>query len=193
MDSNRDKLTAGPEPCEEDEDSALFRRQVSGVRPLVHHGVVPPRRRPPPVPRQTLADEAQVLRDMLSDDYDPAELETGDEVLYARPGLQHGLLRKLRRGQYSVRAELDLHGMTVALAHQVLAEFLTDCLRTDIRCVRIIHGKGRGSPQRQPVLKAKVGAWLRQRDEVLAFCSARPVDGGTGALYVLLKGSARRA
>jgi DNA-nicking Smr family endonuclease len=170
------------------EDLALFRKEVAEVRRLEHRKVSPQRRLPPPVPRLTLADQEQVLRDLLSDGGDPADLETGDELLFARPGMQHGVLRKLRRGQFSVRAELDLHGMTVPIARRVLAEFLAECRWARSGCVRIVHGKGRGSPQRQPVLKTKISGWLRQREEVLAFCSARPVDGGTGAVYVLIRG-----
>jgi DNA-nicking Smr family endonuclease len=124
---------------------------------------------------------------MLSDALDPAELETGEELLYCRPGMQHNVMRKLRRGQYSVEAELDLHGMRVAEARQVLSDFLRHSLDSGIKTIRIIHGKGNGSLNKQPVLKGKVNHWLRQRVEVLAFCSARPVDGGTGAIYVLLK------
>jgi len=127
------------------------------------------------------------MRDMLSEDYDPAELELGDELLFSRSGLQHGLLRKLRRGQFSIRMQLDLHGMTVAEARLALTQFLLDCRAANARCVRIIHGKGHGSLHKQPVLKGKVNKWLQQRDEVLAFCSARIEDGGTGAVYVLLK------
>ena len=124
---------------------------------------------------------------MLSDEYDPAEVETGEELIYARSGLQHRILKKLRRGQFVVSAECDLHGMTVPVARQALAEFLARCRLQHQTCVRIIHGKGHGSVQRIPVLKTKVGKWLQQREEVLAYCSARPMDGGTGAVYVLLK------
>jgi DNA-nicking Smr family endonuclease len=124
---------------------------------------------------------------MLSDCADPAELETGEELLYCRPGLQHNVLRKLRRGHYAVEAELDLHGLRVAEARQALTTFLQNALSLQIKTVRIIHGKGNGSFNKQPVLKGKVNNWLRQRIEVLAFCSARPVDGGTGAIYVLLR------
>ncbi len=115
------------------------------------------------------------------------EVEAGDELIFLRPGIQHSVLRKLRRGQYSDGAKLDLHGMNIPQAHQALAGFLRHCRVRRINCVRIIHGKGFGSKQQKPVLKNRVNAWLRQRDEILAFCSARPEDGGTGALYVLLK------
>jgi DNA-nicking Smr family endonuclease len=124
---------------------------------------------------------------MFSDCRAPAELETGVELLFARNGLQHSVLRKLRRGQFSVAAELDLHGLRVEEARQELGQFLLHCRLTHKQCVRIIHGKGNRSHRQQPVLKGKVNHWLRQRDEVLAFCSARPIDGGTGAIYVLLK------
>ena len=172
------------------EDAALFRAEVGTVKPLVHDRHPTPKRRPKPRARQRLRDEQQVLTDLLSDEYEPAELETGEELLFARPGLQHGVLRKLRRGQFSVGAQLDLHGMTVAVARVALGEFLHDCRRNASRCVRIIHGKGRGSSHKGPVLKGKVNKWLMQRDEVLAFCSTPRTDGGTGAIYVLLKSGA---
>lgn len=118
----------------------------------------------------------------------PLETETGEELSFIRPGLQHRLLRKLRRGHFSIGAELDLHGMTVALAQVELTIFLKQAQARGVRCVRIIHGKGLRSRQGRPVLKFKLERWLRLREEVIAFSSARPVDGGTGAVYVLLKG-----
>lgn len=169
------------------EDRDLFRTSVGPVIPVRSDRAPPADRRPAPRPRFALADEQAVLRDTLSDIFEPWELDTGEELGFARPGLQHGLLRKLRRGQFSVGAELDLHGMTVPVARQAVSEFLYQCRLRHIRCVRIIHGKGRGSRHQGPVLKGKVDNWLRQRDEVLAFATARPVDGGTGAVYVLLK------
>ncbi len=170
-----------------DDDRALFRASVRGVTRLRQERRPPPRKRVKPVPRMTLEDEAQVRRDMLDLPFDDAEVETGEELLYTRPGLQHNLMRKLRRGQYVTRAELDLHGMTAAEARPALADFIARCQARDLRCVRIIHGKGLSSPDRKPVLKSRVNAWLQRSDAVLAFCSARPRDGGTGALYVLLK------
>jgi DNA-nicking Smr family endonuclease len=170
-----------------EEDIRLFHQAVGPVRPLVHGRHHPDRPGPPPVPAQRLLDEERVLRELLSDGLDTADLETGEELLYVRDGLPYALLRRLRRGQFSVCTELDLHGMTVDEARTALGAFLTDARRASRRCVRVIHGKGNRSPLGQPVLKQKVNRWLRQRDEVLAFCSARPVDGGTGAVYVLLK------
>ncbi len=170
-----------------EDELSLFREAVQDATPLAHDGIPPFQRRPRPVPLQREADELSVLQDLLSDPLDPADLETGDELLFARPGLQHTTLRKLRRGHYSVAAELDLHGLTSAEARQELVAFLHHCRQRDIRCVRIIHGKGKGSFNREPVLKGKVAHWLRQREDVLAYSSARPVDGGTGAVYVLLR------
>lgn len=168
------------------EDSELFRREVGPVNPLRHSGTEPTPSRPSPLPRQTLRERAQIREEMLYGDLDPADLETGDELVFIRSGLQRNVLRKLRRGQYSVTRQLDLHGLTVPQARGVVSDFLAACVASDQRCVRIIHGKGNNSRNRQPVLKIKLNGWLRQRNEVLAFCSARPVDGGTGAVYILL-------
>ncbi len=165
----------------------LFRDAVGPVRRLRHDRIEPRKPKPAPRPRQRLRDEQRVIRDMLSDPVDPAELETGEELLFSRPGLQHTLLRRLRRGQLAVQAQLDLHGRTVDEARTALAGFLYDACARGLRVVRVVHGKGRGSPGRRPVLKGRVNHWLRQRDEVLAFCSAPPGDGGTGAVYVLLR------
>jgi DNA-nicking Smr family endonuclease len=171
------------------DDIHLFRDSVGEVKPVRDDKVLPPRRPISPRPVFREMDEAEVLRDLLSDQFDPLELETGEELIYIRPGLQHRTLKKLRRGLLVVDAELDLHGMTVPVARQAVAEFLHECRRRHIQCARIIHGKGRGSRHRAPILKQKIGGWLRQRDEVLAYCSARSYDGGTGAVYVLLKKS----
>lgn len=168
------------------EDAELFRREVGPVKPLRHNRAEPSHPRPRPLPRQTWREQAEVREEMLYGELDPAELETGEELVFIRPGLQRTVLRKLRRGQYSVGRQLDLHGLTAAEARQALGDFLADCVARGDRCVRIIHGKGNNSRNRQPVLKLKLNTWLRRRSEVLAFCSARPADGGTGALYVLL-------
>jgi len=172
-----------------DADRDLFRKHIKHVRKLkhekVHHEAAKPR--PRPLPFQRIADDKQVLDDMFSDEYTIEDVETGEELYFARHGLQQKLLKQLRRGQLSITAELDLHGMIVYEARIALSQFLKDCQKHGERCVRIIHGKGHGSRQKLPVLKNKVNHWLQQRDEILAFCSARPVDGGTGAVYVLLK------
>lgn len=176
-----------PDKPDSDEDATLFRRSMTGVRRLKQDRVSPraPRRRPLPV--QRMRDDREVIASLLSDDYDPAEIETGDELLYQRPGVPARVLKQLRRGYFRVEAELDLHGRTVPEAREQLNAFLRHAHRHDWRCVRIVHGKGRSSVGQRPVLKGKVNGWLRQMDAVLGFCSARPADGGTGAVYVLLK------
>jgi DNA-nicking Smr family endonuclease len=169
------------------DDRDLFLEAVADAKRL-RSDQVPLRPAPPePVPRQTEAERARARADMADGRYDPAEYETGEELLYAQPGLDRNLLRRLRRGQFSVQAELDLHGMTVAVARAAVQRFLADAQGSGMRCLRIVHGKGKGSHQREPILKGKVSHWLRQRGDVLAFCSARPVDGGTGAVYVLTR------
>jgi DNA-nicking Smr family endonuclease len=169
------------------DDYLLFSRATQDVRPLVCDKVHLETPRPSAIPKQKLLEEAAVKQDMLSNSYDSAEIETGDELLFIRPGTRHGEVRKLRRGNFSIHAELDLHGMRVASAYVAVKEFLHDCGHYNIRCARIVHGKGHGSWQKQPILKVKLSRWLRQHDAVLAFCSARPTDGGTGAVYVLIK------
>ncbi|MBI1731613.1 MAG: Smr/MutS family protein [Gammaproteobacteria bacterium] len=169
------------------EDQALFRDHVGKVRRIHAPPPVSAARRPAPIPLQTLADERQVMHEIGSTEFDPAELETGEELLYRAPGLQDRQFRRLRRGQFRVEAELDLHGFTADAARLALAGFLTRSRQEGKRCVRIIHGKGRRSHQGRPVLKTRVHHWLRQRRDVLGFCSALPPDGGTGAVYVLLK------
>jgi DNA-nicking Smr family endonuclease len=174
-------------PNNDNADWELFRHAVHDAIPLACDKIPPPPPQLKPLPRQRELDDAQVLADMLSEWYDPAELETGEELVFLRPGVQHGVLRKLRRGYYSVRAELDLHGLLVPEARQAITAFLHECRHRRLGCIRIIHGKGHGSRHKQPVLKIKLNHWLRQHDSVLAFCSARSMDGGTGAVYVLLR------
>lgn len=170
-----------------DEDRALFRSTIGPVSAISSNHRAPVSATPSPRPRMREADEAAVMKELLeSQPLDP-DLAAGDDLVYSRNGIQTSVLRRLRRGQYRCQAEIDLHGMVVRVARQCLADFLQEALDRDYRCVRIIHGKGLRSGPRGPVLKIKVSGWLRQRDEVLAYTSARPVDGGTGALYVLLK------
>jgi DNA-nicking Smr family endonuclease len=169
------------------DDNTLFRHATADVRRLDQDRIAPHRRRRAPVPEQTLADARAVLGELLTETAVALDVETGEELCYARPGVQRATLRKLRRGQYVVQAELDLHGYTVPEAHGRLGAFLRDAHDRGWRCVRVIHGKGRGSVGKLPVLKGKVNRWLQQRNDVLAFCSARPADGGTGAAYVLLR------
>ena len=168
-------------------DIELFRQTVGPVRRLRLNQAPMDRPRPKPIPKQTYLQAQETIRDMLSAPYDSTEIETGEELLFVRSNFSGNLLRKLRRGQFAVEARLDLHGMTVSVAKEALADFVRDCRKTRRRCVLIIHGKGNGSPQGQPILKGRLSIWLQQRGDILAFCSARLIDGGTGAVYVLLK------
>lgn len=180
---------AKPPADRRDDDGDVFARLFSNVTPLRADGRVvhaPAQRKP--IPEQRQADERAALADSLSDHIAwDIGLETGEQLVYLRAGLSQQTLRKLRRGHWVIQAELDLHGHTTAEAREALIHFLNECQRHDARCVRIIHGKGLRSKNREPVLKAKVANWLMQRDEVLAFCQARQVDGGSGALIALLK------
>jgi DNA-nicking Smr family endonuclease len=162
----------------------LFRSAVEDTKPLDHDQAEPYRRRPPPLP---ILQPPDLADPELLAELSEAEVETHEYLLFARPGVQNRVVHDLQRGYLAVETELDLHGLTVAAAQRVLNEFLDDCRRTRVRCARIIHGKGSRSAQSQPVLKCKVNYWLRLRAEVLAFCSATRRDGGTGALYVLLR------
>ncbi|NIR60520.1 MAG: DNA mismatch repair protein MutS [Gammaproteobacteria bacterium] len=175
------------EELPDESERALFRAAVADCTPLRHDRARPSASPPAPDPRMRSADERRVMEESMRAPLDPAEQETGAELSYARAGAQHRLLRKLRRGHFATEAELDLHGLRVGEARAALDRFLGECRARGLRCVRIVHGKGQGSPEGRPVLKQKVAGWLRLRAGVLAYCSARPVDGGTGALYVLLR------
>jgi len=172
----------------DDNGKDLFLEAVKGARPLkalrLHHTGPLPK----PIPKQFLKDERQALVDSLSDHYIPAhELESGEELLYLREGHSPDILSKLRRGNWVVQAAIDLHGLIADEARLYVAEFLADCKKRGIRCVRIIHGKGLGSRNREPILKHKLRGWLMQKDEVIAYAQARKEDGGSGAVIVLLK------
>ena len=171
-----------------DDDVHAFRRAVADVRPLTPRSrVAESRARPRPHARFTRAEREEVLRESLVAPVDPAALETGDHLAFRRPTVREEVLRKLKRGQFAVEAEIDLHGLGRHAAHEALREFLNDCVRRGLRCVRVIHGKGLRSGPGGPVLKHVVDHWLRRIENVVAFASARPVDGGTGAVYVLLR------
>jgi DNA-nicking Smr family endonuclease len=171
---------------DETEDARLFRQAVRGVRPLRTHAPPPRAPRVRPHARFTRADRAAVLRESLDPHGADPEHLSGETLAFHRAQIPAAVLRRLRRGDYRVQREIDLHGMTVAEAKLALREFLVNALERHVRCVRIVHGKGLRSGHRGPVLKAAVSAVLRRTGAVLAYVSARPVDGGTGAVYVLL-------
>ncbi len=171
---------------EVDEDARLFREAVRGVRPLPARPAPPRPRAARPRARFARAERAAVLKESLDADDDDPLLAGGEQLLFQRPQVTRALLRRLRRGEFRTQREIDLHGLTVAEAKLALRQFLVSALEQQVHCVRVIHGKGLRSGHRGPVLKMAVSSVLRRTGAVLAYVSARPVDGGTGALYVLL-------
>jgi DNA-nicking Smr family endonuclease len=173
------------------EDVDLFRESVGEVRPLKDSGraALEPDK-PPPAPLQREKDERQVLHELLHFPVDPGEMETGEELAYLRPGLQRRYLTRLKRGHYSLAAHLDLHQMNAEAARSAILEFIEHARQRGYGCVRIVHGKGLRS-RKGPVLKWLTRRILARHPAVAAFASCRPVDGGTGAVAVLLRGSRR--
>jgi DNA-nicking Smr family endonuclease len=169
------------------EDIELFRRSVGPVRKISCDRVGPAHR--PPQPRRRFQSEPATpeIPDKFSDAYDPGSVAADETLFFARPGLQQRQLQRLRRGQLTCAAELDMHGMTTAIARSELMAFIAHCRERRIRCARIIHGKGYGSGGTAPVLKNRLNSWLRQHHDVLAFSSALARHGGSGALYILLR------
>jgi DNA-nicking Smr family endonuclease len=170
-------------------ERSLFASAVGSVVPLRKGAPASPTRpRPPARARQRERDEAAVLVESISDEFDAESLlDTDDALSYRRAGVGVDVVRKLRRGVWVLQAELDLHGLRRDEARERLLDFLGDAVRAGVRCLRVVHGKGHGSPGREPVLKAKVKTWLVQQNAVLAFTHARAADGGHGALIVLLR------
>ena len=176
------------EPAARVAGSDLFRSAVLDVTPLVHDRRAVYREPPPALPVQSMLDAQDALTESIAGAI-PWEqsMETGEELVYLRAGLSREILRKLRRGHWTVQDEIDLHGLNRDQARAMLADFLGYCRKRSVRCLRIVHGKGLRSPGREPVLKREVKTWLCRRDEVMAFCQAPPGLGGSGALMVLLK------
>lgn len=175
---------------EQQAERDLFARGVGPVRPLPDKHRQPKAaapNRPPPVPVQQQRDEQAVMREALSDEFDVETLLDTDEALsYRREGLGPDVVRKLRRGGWRLQGQVDLHGLRQDEAREALADFIRQSHKQGLRCVRVVHGKGLGSPGKTPVLKSRVQRWLVQKNEVLAFVQARPAEGGAGALVVLL-------
>ena len=173
----------------------LFQDAVGTVLPLKtrpeRHWPSPTPPEPQPVQRQL--DEARVLRESMSDEFDVSTLlDIDDQLSFRRPGIGLDVTRRLRAGHWSLQRQIDLHGLRVDEAREALGQFIRLAHRTGLRCVRIVHGKGLGSPGKTPVLKGRVQGWLVQKKEVLAFVQARPAEGGAGALVVLLAPGRRR-
>ncbi len=171
------------------DDAHLFREEMRDVRPAGPHNRVEPwRERPRPVPTQRLEDERAVLAELSRLAFDEgSDVEMEEDTLFLRPGLPRDILRKLRRTHWVIQEDLDLHGLTGDEAVEATARFLAECRRFGLRCVRIVHGKGRGSRGREPVLKRRVRRMLTRREEVLAFVEPHPLHGGGGAVVVLLE------
>jgi len=180
----------GKDEEHDEDDSALFQRAMRDVVPLKHSKLAPvARRRKRARAHFARAQRETVVHESLSFGADLYEVQAGDEMAFRRAGVPETALCRLRQGQYRVEAETDLHGLTVAEATAQLAGFLREARARALRCIRIIHGKGLRSGTRGPVLKNTVNALLRGSDRVLAFASARPAAGGTGATLVLLSRS----
>jgi DNA-nicking Smr family endonuclease len=169
-------------------DKDLFIRAAGAVKALpdkrkLHHKPAPKI----PQAMQFQRDEKAVLKEAISDEFDVSTLLESDEHLsFRRPGVGPDVTRKLRRGDWSIQRQLDLHGLRRDDAREALSLFIREAHKQGIRCVRVVHGKGLGSPGKAPVLKSRVHSWLVQKNEVLAFVQAKPADGGAGALVVLL-------
>lgn len=176
-------------------EAEVFQQAIGSAVPLKPTGrVVPVPQAIPPSARQRELDEKAALEASISDEIDIERLLDTDESLsFRRETVGAEVLARLRKGHWTVQDQIDLHGLRVDEAREALVAFIARALRREQRCLRVIHGKGLGSVGREPVLKGKVLKWLVQRDEVLAFCQARPTDGGSGALIVLLKPVAHRA
>jgi len=169
-------------------DEDLFSRAIGATQPLRRKPSVVLAPEPPaPIPVQHQLDEQRVLKESLSDEFDVTTLLDADDAMsFRRPGVSTEVTRKLRKGDWSIQREIDLHGMRSDEAREALSAFVRSAHKQGLRCVRVVHGKGLGSPGRQPVLKTKAQRWLIQKNEVLAFVQAKPAEGGAGALVVLL-------
>jgi len=170
-----------------DDKEASFADMMGDIKLITSDRVVSNKPKPYPTPRQQELDERRVMQELSYAAIEDEDMQAGDVLSYCQAGIQKQVFRKLKRGQYSINSELDLHGLTRPEAELELTDFISYALNENLRCVRIIHGKGLGSSNTGPVIKPLVNRWLQRRDDVLAFCSARPVDGGTGAVYVLLR------
>ena len=170
-------------------EQRLFATAVGPVQAIANKGRIEPRPVPvEPLPVQRQLDEASVMREALSDDFDIETLLHTDEMLsYRCPGIGPDVMRKLREGSWSIQRQIDLHGLRTDEAREALGRFIREAHQQGLRCVRVVHGKGLGSPGRMPVLKNRVLRWLVQKSEVIAFVQARPAEGGAGALVVLLR------
>ena len=195
--AERQKLAAEQEAARKEAErksqaeKSLFVRAAGAVKPIRDRPRVPlAPEPPPPIPVQQQLDEQRVMHESISDEFDASTLlDVDDAMSYRRPGIGTDVTRKLRKGDWSIQREIDLHGLRREDAREAMAAFIREACKQGIRCVRVVHGKGLGSPGKTPVLKGRVQSWLIQKNEVLAFVQARADEGGAGALVVLLKAS----
>ena len=173
----------------DDEDKNIFQEAVKNVKPLKikSNTIEPSASKPKPIAKKFLEDEKKALLDSLSDDYiyEDGDLENG--LLFLRSGHSPDIIKKLKKGYWVVQGSIDLHGMISQEAKSYIIDYIQECKKRHLRCIRIIHGKGIGSKNKEPVLRNKVKNWLAQKDEVIAYAQAPKHDGGSGAVVVLLK------
>lgn len=182
------KQQAANEPRVTDDDRSMFRDAVGDVKPVTTGNKRQPDKKPPSVTaKMQHNDNKAVMRELMEDFQDVDLLETGEHLAWTAPGIQRSELKKLKSGKYAIQSELDLHGLTREQAKSAVTEFIREARAKELRCVRIIHGRGRKNPEQAPVLKRAIDAWLSHHKQVLAYCSAREHDGGTGAVYVMLR------
>jgi len=148
--------------------------------------IAPYRKKIKPIAQQRLADDSRVMEELLSSDDESSSFFSGDELTFLRDGYPRRILRKLRRGEYAIQEELDLHGLIAAEAKEQVHGFINECARHQISAVRIVHGKGLHSRDKKPILKNLILGWLKKNQFVLAVCSTPANDGGTGAIYALI-------
>jgi DNA-nicking Smr family endonuclease len=173
-------------PPDNEDEFQLFRDAVQDITPLKHDKITH-KKKPNKKPTTIFSPEQTPIIDTLSDEAEIERINPLDHLSYSHTGIQKRVFKKLRRGQYIIIDELDLHGLNVKQAKQLLLRFLATALQVEGSCVSIIHGKGHRSGNQQPVIKQQTNHWLKQHPRVLAFHSAQPKDGGTGAVYALLR------
>jgi len=170
----------------DEQDIALFQQEVGDIEHISYDKIHPISKVTKPI-KMRVHEAVDYEPRSFSTEFSPETIGSEELLSFRRSGIQKRLFSRLRSGQLHIEAELDLHGMTIPIAQDALAIFLHECQQFNIRCVRIIHGKGWGSKHHKPILKTKLNTWLQHDEIILAFCSAPIEDGGTGAVYVLIK------
>jgi len=186
MSSNDDSNSGNNSTSNTTSEEELEQLLGMGVKPLRQDKVTPYRKPADTTPRQRQLDDQRVMQELLEASDESASFESGDELKFLRSGFSSRLLKKLRRGDYAIQDELDLHGLIAGEAKRETHAFINECARDNVRAVRIVHGKGRNSAGRKPVLKNMLIGWLSKNQHVVAVVSTPANDGGTGAVYVLL-------